>query len=162
MIDMNALFREQVARRASDVHLKIGRPVLFRIAGDMVPAGGPPVTADLMEDALKQVLLILVDNALVHTPERTPVTLTTSATDAQIVFKVYDSGPGIAPEVLPHIFERFYREQTSRTQGGAGLGLSIAKELIEAQGGTITAESRLGQGSIFAITLPTAAADQPS
>jgi|WetSurMetagenome_2_1015567.scaffolds.fasta_scaffold41762_3 two-component system, OmpR family, sensor kinase len=113
-------------------------------------------------DALKQVLLILVDNALVHTPAGTPVTLTASAADARIVFSVCDSGPGIAPEALPHIFERFYRGQASRTGRGAGLGLSIAKELVEAQGGTITVESQLGRGSTFTITLPSAPSDQPA
>ena len=105
-------------------------------------------------DALKQVLLILVDNALVHTPAGTSVALTASATDAQVVFSVRDSGPGIAPESLPHIFERFYRGQASRTGRGAGLGLSIAKELVEVQGGTIRVESQPGRGSAFAVTLP--------
>ena len=113
-------------------------------------------------DALKQVLLILVDNALVHTPAGTPVDLTVSSTDAQVVFNVRDSGPGIAPEALPHIFERFYRGQASRTGRGAGLGLAIAKELVEAQGGTITVESQLGQGSRFTISLPVAPPDQPA
>jgi two-component system OmpR family sensor kinase len=112
-------------------------------------------------DALKQVLLILVDNALVHTPAGTPVALTASATDARVVFSVRDSGPGIAPEALPHIFERFYRGQASRTGRGAGLGLAIAKELVEAQDGTITVESQLSQGSAFTITLPAAPPDQP-
>jgi len=105
-------------------------------------------------DALKQVLLILVDNALVHTPAGTPVALTVSTTDAQVVFSVRDGGPGIAPEVLPHIFERFYRGQASRTGRGAGLGLSIAKELIEAQDGTIAVESAPGKGAVFTVILP--------
>ncbi len=113
-------------------------------------------------DALKQVLLILVDNALVHTPAGTPVIMTALAAAAQVVFSVRDSGPGIAPEALPHIFERFYRGQASRTGRGAGLGLSIAKELVEAQGGTITVQSQLGQGSVFTITLPAAPPDQPA
>ncbi len=70
------------------------------------------------------------------------------------MFSVRDSGPGIAPEALPHIFERFYRGQVSRTGRGAGLGLSIAKELVEAQGGTLKVESELGQGTVFTMTLP--------
>ena len=72
------------------------------------------------------------------------------------MFSVRDSGPGIAPEALPHIFERFYRGQASRTGRGAGLGLSIAKELVEAQGGTITVESQAESGSVFTVTLPEA------
>ena len=105
-------------------------------------------------DTLEQVLLILVDNTLVHTPAGTPVTSTASAADAQVVFSVRDSGPGITPEALPHIFERFYRGQASRTGRGAGLGLAIAKELVEAQGGTLTVESAPGRGSVFTVILP--------
>jgi two-component system OmpR family sensor kinase len=112
-------------------------------------------------DALKQVLLILMDNALAHTPPGTPVVLTVSTADARVAFEVRDSGPGIAPEALPHIFERFYRGQASRTGRGAGLGLAIARELVGAQGGTITVESELGRGSTFTITLPAAAPEPP-
>jgi signal transduction histidine kinase len=116
--------------------------------------------ADVMvqgdRDALKQVLLILVDNALVHTPVGTPVTLAISVAGEQVSFSVRDSGPGIVADVLPHLFERFYRGQASRTGRGAGLGLSIAKELVEAQGGTITVESQPGQGSVFTVILPAA------
>lgn len=107
-------------------------------------------------DALKQVLLILLDNALVHTPAGTPITVVASAAAGQVSFSVRDQGPGIPAEALPHIFERFYRGQASRTGRGAGLGLAIAKELVEAQGGTITAESAAGQGSVFTVTLPMA------
>jgi len=69
---------------------------------------------------------------------------------------VQDTGVGIAPDALPHIFERFYRGQVSRSGRGTGLGLSIAKELVETQEGTITVESRVGQGSVFTVTLPQA------
>lgn len=109
-------------------------------------------------DALKQVLLILVDNALVHTPAGTPVILTAAADDTHVSFSVRDRGPGIPADQLPHIFERFYRGQASRTGRGAGLGLAIAKELVEAQGGTIAVASALGQGSVFTVTLPVATA----
>ncbi len=105
-------------------------------------------------DALKQVLLILVDNALVHTPAGTHVALTAAVNDTHVVFSVRDSGPGIAADILPHIFERFYRGQASRTGRGAGLGLAIAKELMEAQAGTLTVESTPGQGTVFTATLP--------
>ena len=107
-------------------------------------------------DALKQVLLILVDNAVAHTPAGTAVILTAATAGEQVCLSVTDHGPGIAADVLPHIFERFYRGETSRTGGGAGLWLAIAKELIEAQGGALTVESQPGQGSVFTITLPLA------
>ncbi len=107
-------------------------------------------------DALKQVLLILIDNALVHTPAGTPVALLAAANDTQVHFSVCDRGPGIPADQLPHIFERFYRGQASRTGRGAGLGLAIAKELVEAQGGALTVESTVGQGTTFTATLPTA------
>ncbi len=103
-------------------------------------------------DALKQVLLILVDNAVAHTPAGTAVTLTAATTGEEVRLSVADRGPGITADALPHIFERFYRGETSRTGGGAGLGLAIAKELVEAQGGAIAVESRPGHGSVFTLT----------
>ena len=69
---------------------------------------------------------------------------------------VRDSGPGMPPELCDRIFDRFYRGDTSRSTPGFGLGLSIAKALIEAQGGSITAESEPEQGSTFTVTLPAA------
>ncbi len=111
------------------------------------------VTALGDSDALKQVLLILVDNALKHTPAHATISLTAARTDAHVTISVRDTGPGIAPDLLPHIFERFFRADASRSGGGAGLGLAIAKELVEAQGGTLSVSSREGQGSVFTITL---------
>jgi signal transduction histidine kinase len=107
-------------------------------------------------DALKQVLLILVDNALVHTSPGTTIRMTADPMDGQVAIHVSDTGPGIAPDVLPHIFERFYRGQVARSGVSTGLGLSIAKELVEAQGGTMAVESVIGQGSTFTVTLPQA------
>ena len=105
-------------------------------------------------DALKQVLLILLDNALKHMPAGGTITIATSAADAHVAIRIRDTGPGIAPDALPHLFERFYRSDTSRTGAGAGLGLAIAKELVDAQRGQIAVESRAGQGSVFTVTLP--------
>ncbi|MGE5138293.1 MAG: sensor histidine kinase [Rudaea sp.] len=107
-------------------------------------------------DALKQVLLILLDNALVHTPARAAVAVVTTLADDRASISVRDSGPGIAPGLLPHIFERFYRGNPARSGPGTGLGLSIARELVEEQGGTITAESRVGKGTVFTVSLPRA------
>jgi signal transduction histidine kinase len=107
-------------------------------------------------DALKQVLLILLDNALKYTPPQGTITIATALAEGRAAVRVRDTGPGIDPAALPHIFERFYRVEPARTSAGAGLGLAIAEELIEAQGGTITVESRVGQGSVFTVTLPRA------
>jgi signal transduction histidine kinase len=107
-------------------------------------------------DALKQVFLILLDNALVHTPSNAAVNVSTTVANAHIAISVRDTGAGIAPSVLTHIFERFYRGEVSRTGASTGLGLAIAKELVEAQGGTINVESKVGQGSVFTVMLPQA------
>jgi signal transduction histidine kinase len=104
-------------------------------------------------DALKQVLLVLLDNALKFTPPQGRIEFSVRANNGNVDINVCDTGPGIGADVLPHIFERFYRIDTSRTGGGAGLGLSIAKSLIEAQHGRIAVESQEGAGSTFTITL---------
>lgn len=109
-------------------------------------------------DRLRQVLLILLDNAIRHTPAGGTVTLSARPKGREVLLGVRDTGSGIAPEHLPHIFERFYRADPARTRndGGAGLGLSIARGLVEAMGGRIGAESRPGQGTAIWIALPAA------
>jgi len=116
----------------------------------------PAVTVAGDRDAIKQVLLILLDNALKFTPEGGTITIGAAVIDRMAALRVRDTGPGITPDALPHIFERFYRSDESRTGSGAGLGLAIAKELIEAQHGQISVESEVGKGSVFTATLPLA------
>jgi signal transduction histidine kinase len=108
------------------------------------------------QDAIKQVLLILLDNALKYTAEGGTITIGAACANRVAAIRIRDTGPGIAPETLPHIFERFYRSDESRTGSGAGLGLAIAKELIEAQHGQLAVESEIGRGSAFTMTLPLA------
>ena len=112
------------------------------------------------DDALRQVLLILIDNALVHTPSGAAISVNAVAVGQQIAIRIQDTGPGIAPDLLPHIFERFYRGDGARSGRGMGLGLSIAQELVQAQGGSLTVESETGRGSVFTVTLPQAT-EQP-
>jgi two-component system, OmpR family, sensor kinase len=108
-------------------------------------------------DRLKQVLINLVANAIQYTPQNGDVFLSLSKVGDQARILCQDSGPGILAEDLPHIFERFYRAEKSRTRGkttGFGLGLSIAKWIVEHHGGRIEVNSREGQGTTFAIWLP--------
>ncbi len=107
-------------------------------------------------DALKQVLLILLDNAIKYTPEGGRITVTSASHDGQVAISVHDTGVGIDPAALPHIFERFYRGDASRSGQNTGLGLAIAKSLIEAQKGMITVQSEPGRGSVFTVVLPRA------
>jgi signal transduction histidine kinase len=105
---------------------------------------------------LTQVLLNLLTNALQHTPSGGKITASAHTVEGKVYVTVQDNGAGIAPEDLPHIFERFYRADRARSRGtgGSGLGLSIAKSLVEAQGGTISVESQVRQGSTFTVSLP--------
>jgi signal transduction histidine kinase len=104
------------------------------------------------------VLRNLFNNALEFTPPGGQVGLTVRLDGTWVCLEVSDSGPGIAPELLPFIFERFYRADPSRTRatGGAGLGLAIVKQLVEAQGGRVWVKSTPGTGSWFGFTLPVA------
>jgi len=105
-------------------------------------------------DALKQVLLALVDNAVQHTSSNAKITLSAAIDGEYARISVSDTGPGIDPAILPHIFDRFYQGDSSRSGQGTGLGLAIAKELVEAQSGILSVQSQSGQGSVFAVTLP--------
>jgi signal transduction histidine kinase len=116
----------------------------------------PPVSVLGDQDAIKQVLLILLDNALKYTSAGGTITIGAECADRVATIRIRDTGPGIAPEDLPHIFERFYRSDEARAGSGAGLGLAIARELIEAQGGEIAVVSEVGNGSAFSVTLPLA------
>lgn len=108
-------------------------------------------------DRLHQVLLNLITNALRHGGADASVQLKLSTEGRDAVIEVVDNGRGISPEAITHIFERFYREDASRTRasgGGSGLGLSIVKSLVEQHGGTIVVSSTPGEGSVFRIRLP--------
>ncbi|VCU54375.1 Sensor histidine kinase ResE [Thermus thermophilus] len=114
----------------------------------------PQVWAD--EERVLQVLANLLTNALRHTPQGGEVRLRAFRQGEAVAFEVADTGPGIPEEHLPHIFERFYRvdKARSRKEGGSGVGLTVAKGLVEAMGGGIWVESQVGQGSRFTFTLP--------
>ncbi|MBA2283942.1 MAG: HAMP domain-containing histidine kinase [Ktedonobacteraceae bacterium] len=107
-------------------------------------------------DQLKQTLVALLDNALKYTPHEGNVALSLSTSKGYAIVTVSDTGPGIAPEDLPHIFERFYRADPARNRdrGGSGLGLAIASSIVQEHQGSIEVESTPGKGSIFTLKLP--------
>jgi signal transduction histidine kinase len=119
-----------------------------------LPRQLPPVQADWRRVA--QVLGNLLINALRHTPQGGCVTLSAAAGPGVVRVTVADTGPGIPPEDLPYIFERFWRGEKSRSRvgGGTGLGLAIARQLVELHGGSIGVDSTPGAGSAFWFTLP--------
>jgi len=125
-----------------------------KVALDVSVAHGMEVRGNA--DQLHQLVLILVDNALRYTPEGGKVTVDARRIDGSAVVAVSDTGIGIDPDALEHVFERFYRADEARTRafGGSGLGLSIAEQLVTEHGGRIAAESTPGRGSTFTVSLP--------
>ena len=107
-------------------------------------------------DRIEQVLTNLIDNAIRHTLDGGSVMITKQMDERGLVLIVEDTGSGIPEEDLPFVFERFYKADKARTRGrsGTGLGLAIAKNIVEAHGGFITVQSKLGQGTIFSFLIP--------
>lgn len=138
------VFQEAHALSA-DVQLKLGHADQASVSGDA--------------DRLKQLLINLIDNAIKHTPAGGCVTLAVYAETDQVRVSVADTGAGISPEDLPHVFDRFYRAK-GQNRKGSGLGLAIARWIAEAHGGTLTVESQPGLGSTFTLRLPLASARQ--
>jgi signal transduction histidine kinase len=130
------------------------------LAGNKVTLKLPEIDQALVNgdrDRLKQVLLNLISNAIYYTPPGGEVSVSMAKTEQDVLLWVRDTGPGIPPEDLPHIFERFYRGEKSRTRSklsGFGLGLSIAYWIVEHHGGKISVESTQGAGTTFTVRLP--------
>ena len=114
-----------------------------------------PINVQVDYDKFKQVMLNLIDNAINYSAEKTPITIKLYKSQEKAIIQVIDRGYGIPLQHQSRIFERFYRVDESRNHpsGGCGLGLSIVKTLVEGMGGNITVESKLGEGSIFTISL---------
>jgi heavy metal sensor kinase len=150
------LLREPIALSsvAEDVAGKLRplaeeRRIILDVSGD-----GAVVTGD--RERLRQAVMNLVDNALKYTHPGGWVHISVWHRHRQSGLTVTDSGPGIPPETLPQVFERFVRvdHARSRSAGGSGLGLAICREIVEAHGGSVWAESDLGHGSSFSVSLP--------
>ena len=122
---------------------------------------GTPVRVAVDRHRIREMLLNLVTNAIKYTPRGGQVALRLTEENGEAVITVRDSGIGIAPGDLPHIFERFWRADPARSRTGdrpgVGLGLAITKWIAEAHGGSITVQSRPGRGSVFTVRLPKAA-----
>jgi heavy metal sensor kinase len=144
--DLNA-----VARHATGQHQALAgeKGILLRAEVNDTPA-----LAQADGPAIHRLLLILIDNALKHTPAGGTVTVAIQRRDGSVSLSVADTGEGIAPEALPHIFERFYRSDPARAGGGGfGLGLSIAQAIAQAHGTRIRVESTPGAGARFTLAL---------
>jgi signal transduction histidine kinase len=146
-VEVAPLLADICAQMQSQVH---GQRLRYQ-----VPPGLPALRGDA--DQLRRVLLNIVENALKFTPPGGQVELS-AALEHQgwVTLEIEDTGAGIPPEALPHVFERFYRADLSRTRpswhmGGSGLGLSLARELVEAHGGTIAISSSVGQGTTVTL-----------
>ena len=141
---------------------------LVREAVDAAHALDPerPLTVDLEpavvtgdRDRLRQIVDNLLANVRAHTPPETPASVRVDCVGDVAVVEVADEGPGLEVDQLEHVFERFYRTDVSRTRasGGVGLGLSIVAAVVDAHGGTVSADSRAGEGVRFRIELPRSA-----
>jgi two-component system, NtrC family, sensor histidine kinase KinB len=146
-------------RRPTDLHELI-REVTDSMAPENervrveVPARGPSPTAEVDAPRLGRALTNVIGNALKYSPRNAPVEVRLSGSNEQATIEVADHGPGIPQEDLPRLFDRYYRASTRREERGHGLGLYIARQVLEAHGGDIGVESHPGTGSVFRMTVP--------
>ncbi len=147
-IDLQAVMAQVVEQEKARLDQKA-----IRVKMEVAPAW---VMADL--DQMTQVLFNLIENVIQYTPQRGEAHVRVHRLGTVVRVGIRNSGEGIAPEDLPHIFERFYRGEKSRSResGGAGIGLALVKQIIEAHGGHVEAHSHPGETEVF-FTLPTAA-----
>jgi two-component system OmpR family sensor kinase len=164
--------RAPLAVEESDLRELLGD--VAETAGMLGESAGITVRADIPEHQvllavdrhrIREMLLNLVTNAIKYTPQGGTVGLDLEEEDGAVVITVRDSGIGIAPGDLPHIFERFWRADPARSRTGdrpgTGLGLAITKWIAEAHGGTITVQSRPGRGTVFVVRLPKSRTPEP-
>ena len=150
--------RQRVAPRALLDHLAAAYAPQAAARQITVAVSAASKTPDVLVDPerMAQVLGNLVTNALRHTPAGGRIDLSAQSQGQAVILVVQDTGEGMPADVLPHVFDRFYRGDAARSQqdGESGLGLAIAKSIVEAHGGTIAAASTPGHGTTFTVTLP--------
>jgi len=132
-----------VRPRAEDKHIEL----------EVIP-GEPLAPVAVDPERIGQALGNLLNNAVTYTPPGGKVTLSASAGGGRVVLTVADTGVGIPPDYLPHVFDRFFRIPGQSDEAGTGLGLAIVKEIVTAHNGDVTCESEPGRGTTFRITLP--------
>lgn len=135
-----------------DISQRVGTPEDRGRLRVECPGRVPAVPAD--RERIERAIVNLMTNALKYSPSGSTVTARAERSDGEVLVSVVDQGMGIAPDELPHIFERFYRAREGRKTEGLGLGLYITRLMVEAHGGQVGVESRLGRGSTFSFTLP--------
>jgi two-component system phosphate regulon sensor histidine kinase PhoR len=145
-LDLNGLAEEVVAQIKPQVERQ-KLTIETKLANDL-----PAIPAD--KERLQQVMINLIHNAIKFNRPAGSIKVTTRASEDSVSLEVADTGIGIAPENLPHIFERFYKADRSRAGHGSGIGLAIARHVVESHGGTIRVESEEGKGSTFIFNLP--------
>ena len=158
--ELDVLDARTLVREAADQARAMGEPKGVRVAIDL-DMQELPIRGSEMK--LRRLLLILVDNAVKYTPDGGTVTVGARTDDASVTISVADTGVGISPDDLPHIFERFWRADKvrSRETSGAGLGLPIARQIAEQHGARLEVRSEPGRGTVFTVQMARAAVSEP-
>jgi signal transduction histidine kinase len=140
----------EMARRAVDLYREVAEAK--GVAVQVVVTEDAAVSGDRVR--LEQVAANLLDNAVKYTPSGGQVRVEVTADGPRGILRVRDSGPGIPPAELPHIWDRLFRGDVSRTERGLGLGLSLVKAIVEAHGGIVAVDSDPGRGATFSVAIP--------
>lgn len=153
--DRDSFEKVSLLEAVNEAYRKVGNMAKHKNIAIKINVKGDFIEGDRQN--LIEVFVILLDNAIKYSPEGQKVTVTSRKTDGKAEIKVADQGIGISRKDLPHLFDRFYRADKSRARldvGGYGLGLSIAKQIVEKHHGSISVESKPGKGSTFTVILP--------
>jgi two-component system phosphate regulon sensor histidine kinase PhoR len=167
MLELSKLESNEFKLKRERVELASVVPIVLALFRERAEKKGVRLAAELPREpmavvgdarALEHVLSNLVDNAIKYCPQGARIVVRAVAAGDRVKLVVVDDGPGIAPEHLPRVFERFYRVDAGRSRelGGTGLGLSIVKHMVEAMRGRVAVESEIGRGATFTVSLPNA------
>ena len=151
--DFREVDLEKILHKSTDVLSPLAATKQIKIKNNLKKS----LLIQASDEGLTQAFVTLIDNAIKYSPDKSTVTIDAVYTRKFVTVKISDKGQGIAPEDIERVFQRFYRTDAARTRAGSdgfGLGLPIAKQIIEAHGGTISVKSKLGNGSVFSIKLP--------